>query len=73
MAATTDDIVSVQQQGVVYLGLILQALRQGQVNWQPVPATATDPGTPGMIAYDTGFIYICVQTNVWRRVAISAF
>jgi hypothetical protein len=72
--ATLDDVVSVQQQGVQNLGLILQALlAQRTLNLSPVPATATSNGTAGQVAADASFLYVCVATNVWRRVAIAAF
>lgn len=71
--ATLDDVISVQQQAVQTLGLIYQVLKNGQVNWQPVPATASSAGTPGMIAYESGFLYICVATNTWQRVALATF
>jgi hypothetical protein len=38
-----------------------------------VPATATSSGTAGQIAYDTSFLYVCVATNTWRRVAIGTW
>jgi len=37
------------------------------------PATATSQGAPGQITYDTGFIYICVALNTWKRVAVASF
>lgn len=36
-----------------------------------VPATAGAAGTAGDIAWDSGFVYVCVATNTWKRVAIS--
>lgn len=33
------------------------------------PASATAAGVAGQWAWDSGFIYICVATNTWRRVA----
>lgn len=38
-----------------------------------VPATATSPGTVGMIGWDTGFLYVCTATNTWKRVAIATW
>lgn len=38
-----------------------------------VPATAAATGTPGMIAYDASYIYICTATNTWKRVAIATW
>lgn len=31
------------------------------------PTTATSPGTPGMIRYDSAYVYVCIATNTWRR------
>lgn len=72
-SADLDTINSTQSQGVQYLGLIYQALKNGIVNWQPAPATAASTGTPGMVAYESGFLYVCVSANVWQRVALSTF
>lgn len=38
-----------------------------------VPRTSTSAGTTGQIAYDSTYIYICVDTNTWRRFNASAF
>ena len=38
-----------------------------------VPATATASGSPGQFAYDTSYLYICIATNTWMRVAIATF
>ncbi len=72
-AADLDTINSTQTSGVQILGLIYQALKNGIVNWQPAPATATSTGTPGMVAYDSSFFYICIAANTWKRVAIATF
>ena len=37
------------------------------------PATATSSGTVGDIRMDTDFIYVCVGTNAWKRVAIAVW
>lgn len=37
------------------------------------PASATDTGTAGTIAWDSNFLYVCVATNSWKRMAISAW
>jgi len=39
----------------------------------PVPSTAASAGTAGEIAWDSGFIYVCVSTNTWKRVAIATW
>lgn len=33
------------------------------------PATTTSPGVAGQITYDTSYLYICIATNTWRRIA----
>lgn len=38
-----------------------------------VPANASATGTAGEIAYASGFLYICVATNTWQRVAIATW
>ena len=35
--------------------------------------TGAGAGSAGQIAWDTGFLYICTASNVWKRVALSAF
>lgn len=37
------------------------------------PATSTSAGSPGQIAFDSGFLYVCIATNTWRRVALAVF
>jgi hypothetical protein len=37
------------------------------------PASATATGTVGTITYDTDYIYICIATDTWKRVAISTW
>ncbi len=35
-----------------------------------VPTSATDVGVKGQMAFDSSFLYICVDINSWKRVAI---
>lgn len=37
------------------------------------PSTSTSPGQAGEIAFDTNYIYYCVDTNSWKRVALSTW
>jgi hypothetical protein len=45
----------------------------GALSWAAVPASATATGTTGQIAYAAGFLYVCVATNSWQRVALTAW
>jgi len=37
------------------------------------PATSASAGSPGQIAFDANFLYICTATNTWKRIALVAF
>lgn len=37
------------------------------------PASASATGTAGDWAYDSNYIYVCVATNTWKRVAIATW
>lgn len=37
--------------------------------WVSAPANASSSGTAGQRAYDSSYLYICIATNTWRRIA----
>ena len=37
------------------------------------PSSATDFGFPGEIRWDANYIYVCVATDTWKRVALSTW
>ena len=37
------------------------------------PASASATGIVGTIVWDSGYIYVCVATDTWERVAISTW
>ena len=37
------------------------------------PSSATDYGFPGEIRWDANYIYVCVATDTWKRVALSSW
>lgn len=37
------------------------------------PTSSSSSGVVGQIEFDTGFLYICIAANTWRRVAVSSF
>lgn len=41
--------------------------------WSAAPSSAAAAGSPGQIAFDSGFLYICVAQNSWKRVAIASW
>ena len=37
------------------------------------PSTASSAGTAGQIAWDSGYVYVCVATNTWKRANLSTW
>lgn len=37
------------------------------------PSSASDTGVKGQIAWDSNYIYICSDTDTWKRVAIATW
>lgn len=37
------------------------------------PGSSGAAGTPGQIAWSSGFIYVCVAENTWKRAALATF
>lgn len=38
-----------------------------------VPNSISSAGTAGTITYDSSYVYVCIATNSWKRVALSAW
>lgn len=38
-----------------------------------VPASAAAAGSPGQMAYESGFLYVCVATDTWERGVIATW
>lgn len=51
-----------------------QAALDGKLNnWVSVPASASATGTAGQMAYESGFLYICVATDTWERATLNTW
>ena len=37
------------------------------------PSSASDTGNAGDICWDADYIYVCIATDTWKRVAISTW
>ena len=37
------------------------------------PATASSTGSAGDIRYDSGYVYVCVSTDTWKRAALTTW
>lgn len=38
-----------------------------------VPVTSGDTGVTGQISWDSNYIYVCISSNTWKRVALSGW
>ena len=50
--------------------------KNGTATWPTngyVPATSTSTGTTGQIAWDSGYVYICVAANTWKRATLNSW
>jgi hypothetical protein len=37
------------------------------------PTTSGSPGTVGQIVWDSGYIYVCVAANTWKRATLNSY
>ena len=37
------------------------------------PSTASSAGSAGDIRYDSGYVYVCIATNTWKRAALTTW
>ncbi len=37
------------------------------------PSNASDTGQAGQICWDTNYLYVCVASNTWKRIALSSW
>jgi len=74
IGGSLQDLVSVQGNGVRYLGQligIVQSTFPGQFVLPPANATAT--GTPNQVAYDATHFFVCIGVNTWVRATLATF
>jgi hypothetical protein len=44
-----------------------------QIQTSRTPISSSDTGTPGQIAWDSNYLYVCVATNTWKRSDLNTF
>jgi hypothetical protein len=74
IGGSMQDLVSVQGNGVRYLGLLIQQFKNsfpGQ--FVPAPANSTASGTPNQVAFDATHFYVCISPNTWVRATLATF
>jgi hypothetical protein len=81
LAANTIPLANASTRGVIRVGYGLNVNANGQLyvklvsNSSPntVPATATSNGEIGAIVFDSNYVYICVDNNIWKRAPLSTW
>lgn len=70
-----NNAVVVGNSSVIYaqLGSVFQADTTGIRFSSATPATASATGIAGTVTWDSSYIYVCVSTNTWKRVAITTW
>lgn len=51
----------------------IQTTVENAITSNTAPTTSASLGTVGQIAVDTTYLYVCVATNTWKRIALEAF
>lgn len=51
----------------------IQIMEPGQALVVDPPASSSSPGTPGTIAYDASYLYVCIATDTWVRTALESW
>ncbi len=52
---------------------IVELDAEKMATWVTKPSAANSAGTAGQLAYESGFLYVCVATNTWERVVIATW
>ena len=53
---------------------LLNTLGNGiRIGLAKTPSSASSTGSTGEICWDTNYIYVCVATDTWKRVALSTW
>lgn len=65
--------INLVKQGAFDADLARQIGNALQTASASAPASATAAGVAGSLAYDSGYLYVCVATNTWVRVAIATW
>jgi len=43
------------------------------ISTSQTPSSSSAVGLPGQIAWDSGYVYVCVATNTWKRSALTTW
>ena len=43
------------------------------ITWSQPPVSFTSPGTPGDLAYNDEYLFVCTFPDTWKRVAIATW
>ncbi len=72
-AETHEDALDKAMMAVQQVDADTTSLQTNKLEWTTVPASAAATGTAGQIAYESGWLYVCVATDTWERVALATW
>jgi homoaconitase/3-isopropylmalate dehydratase large subunit len=67
---TSNTYVPTSSSNINFLGVDGDTVRVTTIR---TPASAAATGLKGEICWDSGYLYICVATNTWQRVATATW
>lgn len=70
-----DDVSGTPTTMRLSVGNLLQnsaTVSAGQIRLAAAPANSSSTGTKGTIVYDANYLYICVNTDSWKRIALAS-
>jgi hypothetical protein len=66
-------VAKVDNSGLALSGVLEVAADRVRILGSNTPASASAAGTAGDICWDANYLYICIATDTWKRVAISTW
>lgn len=74
LAGTANEIdIADDGDGTVTIGITDPFVTNVLVVGSNIPSSGSDTGTAGTITYNSSYIYVCIDTDTWERVAISSW
>ena len=49
------------------------SIQDTSFQWSGVPANSSASGVTGQVAYDSDYLYVCVATNLWKRIQLGNY
>jgi len=70
---TANVTANLNSTGITTLNRLIVANDHITISNRQTPASNTAAGAQGEFAYDSGYMYVAVANNIWKRAALSSF